>query len=224
MTEEIRKPKLVIPDEIVDKINISVPKPGDEFDLDEFRSETTAAAAANVETLLTALPHHSISQARDFVRLHPNEETHWSPEYCFVNVPIKGQKRDTLHLITKALAERFLSPKRILRFRLALATKPHDVCFLCQVPSQNTDNSWNLSNLQACELAKTQWVMVTSRKEEGFDSYKIDFARDEDAFPLPKWPTQSLNEIIARTFDGRRIKAEDHPGLLRLIGAKQSVS
>ena len=74
MTEEIRKPKLVIPDEIVDKINISVPKPGDEFDLDEFRSETTAAAAANVETLLTALPHHSISQARDFVRLHPNEE------------------------------------------------------------------------------------------------------------------------------------------------------
>jgi hypothetical protein len=34
-----------------------------------------------------------MAQARDFVRLHPNEETHSSRELCFVNVPIKGQKR-----------------------------------------------------------------------------------------------------------------------------------
>jgi hypothetical protein len=223
MTDEIRKPKLVIPDEIVDQAHISVPKPGDEFNLDEFKSETLATAA-NVGTLLTALPVARISEAKDFVRLHSDEQNYWSPELCFVNVPVKGQKRDTLHLISEPLAKRFLSPKRILRFRLALATKPHDVYVLCQVPSQNTDNSWNLTNLQACEYAKTRWVMVTSRKDEGFDSYKIDFAHDEDAFPSPKWPSQSLNEIISRTFEGRKITTEDHPGLLRLIGAKQSVS
>src|SRR2546428_8813141 len=42
------------------------------FDLNKFKS-TRAVVAANVETLLTALPIHSIAQAKDFVRLHPNE-------------------------------------------------------------------------------------------------------------------------------------------------------
>ena len=56
-----------------------------------------------------------------------------------MNVPTKGQKHDTLHLIEEELAMRFLPSARILRMRLALATKPYDVFFLCQVPSQNLD-------------------------------------------------------------------------------------
>jgi hypothetical protein len=49
-------------------------------------------------------------------------------------------------------------------------------------------------------------------------------AKDADAFPLPNWPTQSLTDLISKTFAGRMIDSEDHPGLLRLIGAKQSTS
>jgi len=216
------EPKFKVVGEEVDDEALSVPKP-DTFSLNKFKSKR-AAAIANVETLLTALPHHSISQAKDFVRLHPDEEKYWSPELCFVNVPIKGQKRDTLHLIDEELAMRYLPSAKILRFRLALATKPGDVFFLCHVPSRNTDNPWNASNLQACEQAKTLWIQATSRKEEGVEAYKIDVARDADAFPAPKWPTQTLEEIIGRTFEGRQIETETHPGLLRLIGAKQSVS
>jgi len=215
------EPKFKVVGEEVDDEALSVPKP-DTFSLNKFKSKR-AAAIANVETLLTALPHHSISEAKDFVRLHPDEEKYWSPELCFVNVPIKGQ-RDTLHLIDEELAMRYLPSAKILRFRLALATKPGDVFFLCHVPSRNTDNPWNASNLQACEQAKTLWIQATSRKEEGVEAYKIDVARDADAFPAPKWPTQTLEEIIGRTFEGRRIETADHPGLLRLIGAKQSVS
>jgi hypothetical protein len=198
---------------------VSIPKPNSTFDLNKFKSKH-AAAMANVETLQTALPHHPISQAKDFVRLHPNEETHWSPELCFVNVPIKGQKRDTLHLIDEDLAMRFLPSARILRFRLALASKPGDVFFLCHVPTRNADNSWNSSNLQACEQAKSLWTSVSSRKEENVDAYKIDVARHADAFPEPEWPMQSLNDLIGITFAGRMIEREDHPGLLRLIGAR----
>ena len=216
------EPKFKVVGEEVDDEALSVPKP-DTFSLNKFKSKR-AAAIANVETLLTALPHHSISEAKDFVRLHPDEEKYWSPELCFVNVPIKGQKRDTLHLIDEELAMRYLPSAKILRFRLALATKPGDVFFLCHVPSRNTDNPWNASNLQACEQAKTLWIQATSRKEEGVEAYKIDMARDADAFPAPKWPTQTLEEIIGRTFEGRQIETETHPGLLRLIGAKQSVS
>ena len=219
MSEE-KKFKVV--GEEIDDAAISVPKP-EKFSLSKFKSEQ-GPSAANVETLLTGLPHHSISQAKDFVRLHPNEEEYWSPELCFVNVPIKGQKQDMLHLIGEGVAEKYLPSARILRFRLALATKPHDIFFLCHVPSRNLDNKWNETNLQACEQAKTLWIQATSRKEEGVEAYKIDMARDADAFPAPKWPTQTLEEIIGRTFEGRQIETETHPGLLRLIGAKQSVS
>jgi hypothetical protein len=228
MTE---KPRLILPDDERAPGNrlpnndevMSIAKPGT-FSLDKFKSKR-AAALANVETLLTALPHHSIAQAKDFVRLHPDEAAYWSPELCFVNVPIKGQKRDTLHLIDEDLAMRYLPPARILRFRLALAAKPNnDVFFLCHVPSRNLDNSWNGSNLQACEQAKTLWTQVTSRKEEGAEAYKIDSARDPDAFNDPNWPTQSLTDLISVTFAGRMIESEGHPGLLRLIGARQTTS
>src|SRR6516165_3589770 len=219
--QKTRRPKRVISGEI-DEANISVPKPK-KFSTDKFKSKR-AAAMANVETLLTALPHHSISQAKDFVRLHPDEEKYWSPELCFVNVPVKGQKRDTLHLIDEELAMRFLPPARIVRFRLALGTKANDIFFLCHIPTRNSDNSWNASNLQACEQAKRLWTLVSSRKEEGVEAYTIDSARDPDAFPDPKWPTQSLADLINVTFAGRMIETEDHPGLLRLIGARQSTS
>ena len=39
-------------------------------------------------------------------------------------------------------------------------------------------------------------MQAISRKDEGVDDYKIDFARDHDAFPQPNWPTQSLDDLI----------------------------
>jgi hypothetical protein len=212
------KPVLIEP--LDDVVPIAKPSA---FDLDKFKSKR-AAAVANVETLQTGLPHHSISQAKDFARLHPDEESYWSPELCFVSVPIKGQKRDTLHLIEEDLAMQYLPSGSIHRFRLALASKPYDAFFLCHVPTQNTDNQWNETNLAACEKAKTLWVRATSRREENVDGYKIDFAREQDAFPDPKWPPQSFSELIGLTFAGRLIDRADHPALLRLIGAKPDLS
>jgi hypothetical protein len=197
-------------------------KPG-EFDLDKFKAKRPATVA-NVETLSSALPVHNMAAAKDFVRLHPEEANYWSPELCFVDVPIQGQKNNTLHLVDEDLALQFLEAGEIRRFRLALATKPGDVFFLCEVPTQNLDNAWNISKLEACENARTLWTKATSRKSEGVESYKNTFARDPQAFADPKWPTQSLGELITRAFAGRMITEEDHPALLRKIGAKQSLS
>jgi hypothetical protein len=86
------------------------------------------------------------------------------------------------------------------------------------------DNLWNETNLAGCELAKTLWAQVTSRGDEGVEGYKTNFAREQDAFPDPQWPTQSLVELIAKTFEGRMIDRADHPGLLRLVGAKPVIS
>ena len=94
--------------EVAVSLAITVPKPG-KFDLDKFKSKH-ADAVANVDTLQTGLPVHTMSQAKDFVRLHP-EDDNWSAELCFVLVPIKGAKRDSLHLINEDLAMRFCQAK-----------------------------------------------------------------------------------------------------------------
>jgi hypothetical protein len=201
---------------------ISIPKPS-KLSLDMFKSRREPSIAG-VETLLTALPHHKISEARDWVRLHPDEEKYWSTELCFVHVPTKGQKHDLLHLINEELAKRHLPSDRIQRFRLALATKPHDVFFLCHVPSQNLDNTWNDTAVRACVQGKVKWVQATSRKLENAEGYQITYARDQDSFPEPSWPRQTLDELILVTFNDRMINGDGHPGLLRLVGAKQSLS
>lgn len=68
--------------------SVPIAKPG-EFDLDVKAKRT--ATVANVETLQSPLPVHNLAAAKDFVRLHPDEQNYWSDELCFMDVPIKGQ-------------------------------------------------------------------------------------------------------------------------------------
>jgi hypothetical protein len=201
---------------------VTISKPNG-FDLNKFRSKR-ADNIPNVDVLLTGLPVMTISQAKDFVRLHPDEKAYWSHELCFVEVPIKGAERYSLHLIEEDLAMRFLPSGKILRFRLALATKPDDKFFLCRIPTRNLDNKWNHDNIAGCEQAKTLWTEATSRRKEGIDGYLIQKAFHSDVFPEPKWLQQPLPELIERTFAGLTITNEEHPALQRLRGAKQSAS
>jgi hypothetical protein len=189
--------------------------------LDQFKSKRKPDIA-NVATLLSELPVYKIARAKDFVRLHPDEETYWTDELCFVNIPIHGQKDEHTYLINEDIAMTHLEADGIIRYRLALATKPNDCFFLCAVPTTNLDNTWNSENLKACELAKERWVKVSSRKSEGVEGYKTQFAVDEDAFPAPEWPKQTLEDLVGAAFAKRMITDHDDPGLKRLIGAKQS--
>jgi hypothetical protein len=67
-------------------------------------------------------------------------------------------------------------------------------------------------------------VQLTSRRDQGIDDYEQTLARDPDAMPQPKWPMQSLDDLIGKAFAGCMFDRDDHPALLRLIGAKQSLS
>jgi hypothetical protein len=202
--------------------DIKIPKPDDNFNLDDFKSNVDTSG---VGTLLGALSHHKLADAGDFVRLHPNEATHWTSELCFLSVPIVGQNRDALHLIKKEVAIRNQLPLgRLSFFRLALASKPFDQFFLCHVPSRNLDNTFNNDSVRGCQIAKERWVMAVSKRKEGKneDGYKLTPALDQDVFLEPKWPKEGLRELINATFDeNHRITTDDHPGLLRVLGKKQ---
>jgi hypothetical protein len=84
---------------------------------EKFKSKN-APTISGVETLLTALPLLRIGEVDDFTRLHPSEDAYWSCELCFVAVPIKGAKRDMLHVIDDDLAVMYLPAKKIKRHRL----------------------------------------------------------------------------------------------------------
>ena len=129
-----------------------------------------------------------------------------------------------LHVIDDDLAVQYLPAKKIKRYRLALACKPNDVFFFCIVPSQNLDNTWNADALKACYLAQTHWIQAMSRRSEGAEGYEIKFAQDQDAFVAPEWPTRSKDELLEVTFKEANIDHDRHPGLLRLIGAKQDLT
>lgn len=206
---------------VITEEQAQIAKPG-KFDLNKFRSKRGSAAA--VEVLPTALPVLKLSEAKDFVRLHPDEEDYWTTELCFVNVPAKGQKKDTLHLIDDDLAAIAIPRKPLLRYRLALATKPYDVHFLAVVPSQNLDYDWNSSNLKACLRAKDQWVEVYSLKGENKEGYGFTPAENQEAFAEPIWGSQTLWERIGLTFEGRTIEDANSDALKRLRGAKVSAS
>jgi hypothetical protein len=201
----------------------SIKKPEGKPSFDKFKSKKEPAA--KVATLATELPVHNIAEAKDYVRLHPDVDNYWSPELCFVNVPIKGGK-DKLHPIDEDLALKYILSGKIQRFRLALATKPDDVLFLCKIPTRNLDNEWNKTAVKACDQAKTKWTQVTSLKEEGIENYKITCAEEDDGFDEPTWPTggQTLEDMFNTRFSGLCIDRPDHPALLRLRGKKQSNS
>jgi len=219
--EQATSPVPANPEPKVETPEVSIPKPTGSG-LDRFKAKRSLTVAG-VGPLLESLPVMKIADANDQVTLHPDEENYWSDVLCFVDVPVKGAKKGTLHLVDEEIALKYLPKKRIQRCRLALASKPFDVFFLCKVPVLNLDNKYNEMALRGCEQAKGMWLTVVSRQEDGHDDYEIIPARDQAAYPTPKWPQQTLDELITTAFKGRMIETDDHPGLLRLIGAKQKL-
>ena len=156
-----------------------VKKPKTSF-LDKYKSKNMATAA-DVEPALAALAIKKIADVGDFVWVHPDEESYWTIELCFVDVPVKGEKRTILHLIDDDIAVANLPSKKIRRMRLALAAKPDGSFFFCIVPSRNLDNSFNKSALDAIEKCRTGWWMTSSRKASGVRGLRMQ-ARAESGF------------------------------------------
>ena len=193
------------------------------FDLDKFKSKR-AAAMADVETLQTALAASSHRKAKDFVAASRTRKITGRTELCFVNVPIKGQRRDTLHLIEEELAMQYLPSGSILRFRLALATKPYDVFFLATCRRRTSTTRGTRPTCRPASRRRRCGCRPPAAKERRRRGLQDRLRPSTRRFPEPKWPTQSLAELIGVTFAGRMIDTRRSSGLLRLIGAKQNLS
>jgi hypothetical protein len=190
--------------------------------LSRFKSRRPPSIAG-VITPLNPLTVMKIGDVGDFVRLHHDEAFGWTDELCFVSVPVKGVKKAIMHLIDEDLAMEFLPSKSIKRYRLALAARATGALFFSIAPSQNLDNSFNQSALEACEAAKTQWVKATSRLAEGYEDYKREIA-EPGAFNDPEWGLTDAEKWCEITFREITIIDPNDPGLLRLRGKVQKLT
>jgi hypothetical protein len=190
---------------------------------EKFKSKN-APTISGVQTLVAALPIYKAGEVDDFMKTHPSENDYWTCELCFVEVPIEGAKRNLLHAIDDDLAVQYLPAKKIKRYRLALASKPNNKFFWCKVPSKNLDNTYNADAIKACYMAQTKWLQALSRQAENKEGYEIKFAVDQDAFVEPSWPKLTKDELLEVTFRETNIDHDRHPGLLRLIGARQDLT
>jgi hypothetical protein len=189
--------------------------------LNKFKAKR-APGMPNTVTKPDALDIRRIGEMKDYVRLSPFEH-HWSEEYCFVTVPVDGQRDGVLHLILPELAEQ-LPPKLIQHYRVALASgATKGSFFLCIVPTQNLTNGYNKTAVDACIEAKTSWLIVTAQKEKGRERYEITRAGSSHFAPEPEWDQWStIDEIVLARFDGQlQIDNPNHPGFRRLRGLPQ---
>jgi hypothetical protein len=206
---------------------ITIDKPKKGASISKFKIKNFEPGGTLVETVITALPCFKIADARDWVRVSPLPH-HLSEVVAAINVPIIGQKRDTLHLIMPDLISQ-LDRNDIQYMRLILASKPYDRFCLIQMPAQNLDNVWNRNALAACTMAKAKWVRAVSKKKDGEDGYRIIITKKESdgrgsPFPLPKWPKEDIDALIEITFEGRTIDTPEHPAWRYLVGDDQIIS
>ena len=151
---------------------ISIVKPS--F-LDKYKSKRPPTIGG-VDAELNPLKVLRIGEVGDFARFHPNEDEYWTPELCFVSVPVNGEKRDMLHLIDEDIAVQVPAGEEDQaacgwRWRRSRTTSSSSAS--CRRRTSTIRGTSRRSRL--VQKAKTPWVQALSRKAEGVDAYKIEY-------------------------------------------------
>jgi hypothetical protein len=184
--------------------------PPDPFDPAALRLTGDSTASLGVKKALLTLPVRKPDKSW-FVRVHPDAEYHLQTAV----IELK-EDRET-YLVAPALwpelaAESTFSPRA-----LYTAVNRQGVVFLWPIrlpgPDGKVDN-WNLSALEAANLARTGWVRVSANMPLG--AYDVFQATGD--IPEPEWPDTSLRDLLRVAFRERYITAADHPVLRRLRG------
>jgi hypothetical protein len=175
------------------------------FDLEELRIDQDYEELAGTEQVLVDL---EVRKPRDteFVRVHPKHQLGVGL------ITIEGSGVYLVHASMREALAAEIKPKI-----LCLAVTQHGTPFLWPVPPpamSGRENSYNVSQRQAAELARTTWTrMATDQKARTYKTYKVTAK-----WPEPKWPDQTFTELLNLAFKGNVINSKDHPVFRRLFG------
>ena len=145
-----------------------------------------------------------------FSRVHPSEEFKYRAALV-----IDNEKTDEAYLALPSLCPLLgsLAKPKILRLAVDNAGTPR----LIAEPIPGADgriNSWHESMIRAIQVAEDKWVRIESNPDAS--QYIVIVSRDHQGDP--KWPEQTMDELVMECFRDRIIQSADHPLIRRLEG------
>jgi len=209
-------------------------KPGDEFDLENRKSDVTeqsirdfdavtkldpfdpaslrldasATAGMGVNRVLNNIPC-SKPNKQEFVRIHPDES------YRLDTAILRDEVQREDYLVARALWPDLAAEIKMMR--LAAAITRHGNVFLWPAVLPAPDgrsNRWHESMLEAQRHAVDHWVRVSADMSVG--EYLLFEATGN--FPEPDWPDLTFQQMLELAFRTRMIDSMDHAILRSLRG------
>ena len=161
----------------------------------------------HVEKLLTSIPVRKPGK-QAFIRVHPDEA------YRLDTMLLELKDEGEVYLLAPQLAPD-LPGARVARLHLYLDRSMNPAFWPIPLPgADGRENEWHRSARVAAEVAMRQWVRLAADRALG--GYKCFAATGE--IEEPKWPKETMAELLQIAFTDRYIRVPDHPVLKRLRG------
>ena len=147
----------------------------------------------------------------EFIRCHPDPAMSLA-----VTIYVDRDEQDEAYFVAPAM--RGLLAEDLKAVLLQLTVNRKGVVFIWPLTLPSDDNSlgrsWHESARKAAEIAKADWIRISSDK--GLGGYRVRKA--EGHLSDPQWPDKSFGELLTIAFADRIIMSEDHPVVRRLRG------
>jgi hypothetical protein len=139
-----------------------------------------------------------------------------SPQYkCPAVLVIDNENIEEAYLALPALCPLLgsLAKPKIIRLAVDNAGTPRLIAEPIPGPDGRL-NSWHESMIRAIQAAEETWVRIESNPDAS--QYVVILAKDD--LGTPKWPKQTMDDLVLDCFKDRIIQSEDHPLIRRLEG------
>lgn len=160
----------------------------------------------------TALPLKAIYgklNKHRFCRIHPGDE------YKFRCLVVDDKDRGETYLATPNMMgylDNLATPKTI-RLAVDSAGTPKLIGEPYIDPSSRA-NLWHTSLKYGVERGETTWVRIQANMSAG----QYEIIESANDLGEPKWPNQSMEDLINDAFSGRIIDSADHPFIRQIQG------
>ncbi|MGY8679555.1 hypothetical protein Q2941_17415 [Bradyrhizobium sp. UFLA05-153] len=176
-------------------------EPLDPFAPENMRLPPEGAGVAPAEKpLLTVRVRKPPNQS--WVRVHPDPAYH--RDLCI----LEDKDEREVYYVPATVSEAMSDEAVDASVYLAIDRQGRVFLWPIKLPNRTTgkDNSWNVSAREAAQLAMRKWVRL--KADMGNGGYDVWVATAE--IPEPKWPKESMDEILKIAFKHYCIADEDH--------------
>lgn len=169
------------------------------------------AATIGIKKILTKVPIQKPN--KEWWVMTQRDEACWFP-----TMVIELKDTNETYLVTPEIRPHLIEETTLVPRMLVVAVaRPHNMVFIWPIGLPDLDgklNPWHASAMDAASRAKERWVRVQANKQGS--GYNVS-TTDAD-LPPPKWPEESMADLLRIAFKGRVIDRLDHPVLRGLRG------